>query len=312
MALPDTDNALSSTKTNRITSTAIGGSSDGKFSIPDKPLVVIKASRSWTAVGWIDLWHYRELLYFLAWRDVKVRYKQTLLGVVWVVMQPLLMTLIFTVFLGMLARVPAGGRPYPLVVYTGLLPWTFFSSAILGCTYSLVGNANLITKVYFPRVLIPAASILARLLDFGISFVLLAGLMLYYRFIRHYPLQFTWQLAVLPILVVLVILFALGLGMIVSALNVKYRDIGVVLPVIVQLWMFTSPVVYPLEVVPERWRTLYFLNPLAGLIEGFRRTLLGGELNRFSLAVSTVATVIFLASATFIFRRTEKSFADVI
>jgi lipopolysaccharide transport system permease protein len=288
------------------------GPTHDRLTIAEPPVVVIKASSAWAGEGLKELWQYRELLYFLAWRDVKVRYKQTLFGVVWVVMQPLLMTLIFTVFLGILARVPAGGKPYPLVVYTGLLPWTFFSSAVVGCIHSLVGNSNLITKVYFPRVLIPAASILARLLDLAISFGLLAGLMLYYRLVVHYPLTLTRNVLMLPFIVLLVVLFSLGLGMLVSSLNVKYRDIGVAIPVLIQLWMFTSPVVYSLDVVPEKWRPVYFLNPLAGMIDAFRTTMLGGEMNKFALLVSTIATTGLLVIATYIFRRTQRSFADVI
>jgi lipopolysaccharide transport system permease protein len=291
---------------------SVTGSAFGEAALPEKPLIVIEAAGSWAGLGLRELWYYRELLYFLAWRDVKVRYKQTLLGVIWVVMQPLLMTLIFTVFLGMLARVPANGKPYPLVVYTGLLTWTFFSSAILGCTYSLVGNANLITKVYFPRILIPAASIAARLLDLGISCVILFGLLLYYRFVAHYPLTVTWRLAVLPLVLALMVLFTMGLGLLVSALNVKYRDMGVALPVLIQLWMFVSPVIYLTELVPVRYRTYYFLNPLTGLIDGVRTTLLGGELNSFALAISGVATLILLVGGAIVFRRAERNFADVI
>lgn len=296
----------------QMTSNAVTGSTFGKSALPDKPLIVIESAGTWAGLGLKELWHCRELLYFLAWRDVKVRYKQTLLGVIWVVMQPLLMTLIFTVFLGMVARVPSNGKPYALVVYTGLVPWTFFSSAVLGCAYSLVGNANLITKVYFPRVLIPAASIAARLLDFAISCVILIGFLLYYRFVAHYPLTPTWNLAALPLVFILLILFTFSLGLLVSALNVKYRDVGVALPVLIQLWMFTSPVIYLTDLVPAKWRVYYFLNPLAGLIEGTRTAVLGGQLNRFSLAISAVATLVLLVVGVIVFRRTQRNFADVI
>jgi len=214
--------------------------------------------------------------------------------------------------LGMLARVPTGGKPYPLLVYTGLIPWTFFSSAALGCIYSLVGNANLITKVYFPRILIPTASIMARLLDLTVSFVILIGLLLYYRFVVHYPLTLTWNLAALPFVIILLTLFTLGLGLLISALNVRYRDVGVALPVLIQLWMFTSPVLYLTDLVPAKWRIYYFLNPLAGLIEGFRTSLLGGNLNIISLAISTAATLALLVVGAIFFRRAERSFADVI
>jgi lipopolysaccharide transport system permease protein len=282
------------------------------YELPDEPLVTIQPGKSWSMLDVVELWTHRELLYFLTWRDLKVRYKQTLLGVAWVVMQPLLMTVIFSVFLGMFARVPTGGVPYPLLVYSGLLPWTFFSSGVIGSSYSLVGNANLITKVYFPRVLVPAASVAARLVDFAISFAILIALMLYYRIVLHYHLALTWNVAALPFLVVMTTLLALGFGMLLSALNVKYRDIGVALPVLIQLWMFVSPVIYSLNIVPEKWQTLYFLNPLAGIIQGFRAALLGGEFNRFGLTVSSSFTIILLVTSAYIFRRSEKNFADLI
>jgi lipopolysaccharide transport system permease protein len=280
--------------------------------LPDKPVAIIQSNETLAPFHLANFWTWRELLYFLIWRDIKVRYKQTLLGVVWVVMQPLLMTLIFTVFLGMLARVPTAGIPYPLVVYTGLLPWGFFSSAVIGCSSSLVANANLITKVYFPRVLVPAASVGARLVDFTISFAILVALLLFYRFILHYNIAPTWRLAVLPLLIALTTLLTLGLGTLVSGLNVRYRDVGVALPVLVQLGMFVSPVLYPLAIVPAKWRTLYFLNPTAGLIDGFRVALLGGQFNYFGLAVSVSFTFIVLVVAGYVFRRIEQSFADVI
>src|SRR5438876_1215610 len=181
--------------------------------LPDEPLVLIQATSRWLPLNFGDLWTYRELLYFLTWRDIKVRYKQTLLGIAWVVMQPLLMTLIFSVFLGILARVPTGGLPYPLLVYTGLLPWNLFSSGVGAATYSLVGNSNLITKVYFPRVLVPAASIAARLVDFAISFAILAGILAYYYMVLHYDIALTWNLAAIPFLIGLTTLLSLGLGM---------------------------------------------------------------------------------------------------
>src|SRR5712692_1037570 len=281
-------------------------------SVPDEPLVTIQPTRSWLPINFGDLWTYRELLYFLTWRDIKVRYKQTLLGIVWVVMQPLLMTLIFSVFLGILARVPTGGLPYPLLVYTGLLPWNLFSSGVGAATYSLVGNSNLITKVYFPRVLVPAASIAARLVDFAISFTILAGIIAYYRMARHYDIALTWNLAAIPLLIALTTMLAFGLGMLVSALNVKYRDIGVALPVVIQLWMFVSPVLYPTGIVPGWWQRLYALNPLVGIIEGFRVALLGGRFNQFALAASVSFTIGLLIISASIFRRFEKDLADFV
>ena len=282
------------------------------FQLPDEPLATIEPSSSWGMFDVRDLWTYRELLYFLIWRDLKVRYKQTLLGVGWVVMQPLLTTLIFTIFLGVLARVPTGGLPYSLLVFSGLLPWTFFSTSVIGCSFSLVGNANLITKVYFPRVLMPVASIGARLVDFAISLVILAGLILFYGVTQRYHLALSWKLAMLPLMIVLMTLLTLGCGILASCLNVKYRDVGVALPVLIQLWMFVSPVIYPLRIVPQKWRLLYFLNPMAGLVEGFRSALFGAELPRLGLALSALVTIVLMVCSAFIFPRTERSFADVV
>src|SRR5713226_6421597 len=270
------------------------------YELPDEPLATMEPSRSWGVFDVRDLWTYRELLYFLIWRDLKVRYKQTLLGVGWVVMQPLLTTLIFTVFLGVLARVPTGGMPYSLLVFSGLLPWTFFSASVIGCSFSLVGNANLITKVYFPRLLMPVASVGARLVDFAISLAILAGLILFYEVTQRYHVAWSWRLATLPLLVVLMMLLTLACGILASCLNVKYRDVGVALPVLIQLWMFVSPVIYPLRIVPQKWRMIYFLNPMAGLVEGFRSALLGTELEMRGLALSAIGTIVLLICSAFI------------
>jgi lipopolysaccharide transport system permease protein len=280
--------------------------------LPAEPLVVIQPKKPWSTADLRELWAHRELLYFLTWRDLKVRYKQTIFGVVWVVLQPLLMTLIFTLFLGMLVRVPSAGLPYPLLVFSGLLPWTFFSSGVLGSAQSLVTNATLITKVYFPRVLIPAANIAGRLIDFLISFSILAVLILYYASIRHASITLSWNILLLPLIVVLMALLTLGLGMLVASLNVKYRDVGVALPVLMQLWMFVSPIVYPIELVPAKFRVLYSLNPIVGLVEGFRAALLGSKIPGFALAITTGVTVILLICAALVFRQTEKTFADVV
>jgi len=281
-------------------------SPQASLSLPEEPLFVIEPSNSWVAVNLRDLWSYRELLYFLMWRDVKVRYKQTALGITWVVMQPLLTTLIFTVFLGMLVRVPSDGLPYPLMAYAGLLPWTFFSGSVSTSSNSLVSSANLITKVYFPRMIIPAAAVGARLVDLGIAFVILAGMMLYYR------VSLTLNFFMLPVLVVLVTLLALGFGMLTSALNVKYRDVGMILPVLIQLWMYVSPILYPLNLIPERWRGLYSINPMVGIVDGFRSILLGRPFNWTALGFSTIITIILLICSAYMFRRVEKGFADVI
>lgn len=274
--------------------------------VSDEPLVVIEPTKSWVAIDLRDLWAYRELLYFLTWRDVKVRYKQTALGITWVVLQPLLSTLIFTIFLGKLARVPSDGIPYPLFVYAAMLPWTFLSSAVTSCSTSLVGNANLITKIYFPRLLMPAAAVAARTVDFAIAFIILIGLMIYYGAV------ITWTLLLLPFLVVLVVVLALGFGIWVAGLNVKYRDVGVMLPVALQLWMFASPVVYPSSLVPAKYQWLYYLNPLAGILDGFRASLFGREINWRALVFSTVFTFALLVYSAYAFRRMEKTFADVV
>lgn len=274
--------------------------------LPDEPLVTIQPGNSWAGLDLRELWEYRELLYFLVWRDVKVRYKQAALGLAWVVMQPLLTTLIFTVFLGMLARVPSGDVPYLLFVYVGLLPWTFFSSAVTNSSVSLVSSAHLITKVYFPRAVIPASAVGGRLVDLAVSAVILVGLMVYYRVAP------TAALLTLPLLLALTALLALACGMVSSALNVKYRDVGVAMPVLVQLWMYVSPVLYPSGLVPERWRWAYDLNPLVGIVEGFRAAVLGIPFNWYALSISAACTAALLVCASYLFRRVEREFADVI
>jgi lipopolysaccharide transport system permease protein len=247
------------------------------------------------------------LLYFLIWRDVKVRYKQTLLGVLWVIIQPVFTTLIFTLFFGVLAGVPSEGVPYPIFVFAGLLPWLFFSNAVTQSSNSLVGSANLITKVYFPRLMIPCAAVGAGLVDFLIAFLVLLGMMLYYS------MAFTWNILMLPALILLVTLFALGVGMWLSALNVKYRDVRHATPFILQMWMFASPVIYPPTFVPEKWRWMLALNPMTGIIDGFRSAILGQKgFNWSELTVSITVTLALLIYSAYAFKRMEKSFADLI
>lgn len=253
-----------------------------------------------------DIWAYRELLYFLIWRDLKIRYKQTALGVAWVILQPLLMTIIFTVFLGKLVRVPSDGVPYLLLVYTGLMPWTFFSNAILYAGNSLVANTNLVTKVYFPRAIIPAAAVGARLVDFGVAFIIMVGLLMYYG------VSPGWNLFMLPALVVLITLLSLGFGLWTSAMNVRYRDVAIILPVFVQLWMFASPVVYPLNLVPQRWRWLYSINPTVGIIEGFRSSVLNLPFDWVAISSSALITTSLLLYSLFAFRKMERHFADIV
>jgi lipopolysaccharide transport system permease protein len=268
--------------------------------------VIIEPDSSWVSLELGDLWAHRELLYFLVWRDLKVRYKQTALGVAWVVLQPLLMTLIFTVVLGKLVRVPSNSIPYPLFAYAGLMLWTFFSGAVSNTGNSLVGNAHLITKVYFPRLIIPIATITARLVDFVVAFIILFCLMLYYR------VGLTPNFLMVPVMIILLALLALGFGLWTSAVNVKYRDVGLALPVLIQLWMFASPVVYPLSLVPPRYQLAYSFNPLVGLIEGFRAALFGSQFNWRALLISAGVTVILLVYGAFAFQRREKTFADII
>lgn len=269
-------------------------------------LIVIEPGNSWVGLELGDLWAHRELLYFLVWRDLKVRYKQTVLGVAWVVLQPLLMTLIFTIVLGKLIRVPSNDIPYPLFAYAGLMLWTFFSGAVSSTGNSLVGNAHLITKVYFPRLIIPLATVTARLVDFVVSFVILFGFMLYYK------VGITTHFLMVPVVILLLALLGLGFGLWTSAVNVKYRDVGLALPVLIQLWMFASPVVYPLSLVPPGWQLAYSLNPLVGLIEGFRAALFGSKFNWPALLISAGVTLVLLVYGTYAFQRREKTFADII
>jgi lipopolysaccharide transport system permease protein len=276
------------------------------YELPQKPLVTIQPNKSWSPIGLHELWAYRELLYFLALRDLQVRYKQTLLGVTWVLLQPLLTTFVFTIFLGVLIRVPSDGIPYVLFVYVGLLPWTFFSAAIISSSNSLVNNAHLITKVFFPRSLIPISAVAARLVDLAIAFIVLVCMMAYYR------VAVTWAILLLPVLVAFITLLALGVSMVASAMNVKYRDVGVLIPVLLQLWMYASPVVYPTSLVPARWQFIYNLNPLSGLIGGFRAAVLGGSIDWRALVFSVGVTAALIVYAAFLFRRMETRFADIV
>jgi homopolymeric O-antigen transport system permease protein len=274
--------------------------------LPEHPLVVICPSRKWVALNLRDLWAYREVLYFLMWRDIKVRYKQTLFGVAWAVLQPLLTMLIFALFFGKLAGMPSDGIPYPLFAFSGLVPWTFFANGVAGGGNSLIGSPNLITKVYFPRMIIPGAAVGAGLLDFAIAFVLLVGMMAYYG------IGLTWNLIAAPLFVVLITLLALAVGLWFAALNVRYRDIRYVLPFLIQLWMFTTPIIYPSSLVPVDWRWVLALNPLAGLVEGLRASLFGHAWDWVALTISTTVTLVSLVAFAYTFRSMEKSFADIV
>ena len=271
-------------------------------------ILVIEPGRA-EAHYWCDLWRYRELFLILAWRDVAVRYKQTLIGVAWAVLRPFLTMVVFTVVFSKLAKLPSDGEtPYSLMVFAGMLPWYLFSSALGGAADSLVGNANLIGKVYFPRIIIPAATIVTALIDFMISFLILIAVMLWYRFAPG------WQIFLLPFFVVLAVLASLGSGLWFTALNIKYRDFRYVIPFILQIGLYISPVGFSSGIVPEQWRLLYSLNPMVGVIDGFRWCILGGASPVYGpgFGLSLAVIVLFLLLGIKRFRNTEKTFADLI
>jgi lipopolysaccharide transport system permease protein len=269
-------------------------------------ITVIEPQKGWRTLDLKELWAYRELLYVLAQRDIKVRYKQTVLGVAWAVIQPLTTMLLFTLIFGKLAKIPSDGLPYPIFVYAALLPWTFFANAISTSSNSLVGQQHLISKVYFPRLIIPLSSIGTGLIDFAVSGVILLVLMAWYG------VGWTANLIAVPFLILAVIFIALGVGTFLSALTVSYRDFRYVVPFMVQFWMYATPVVYPASMFPEQWRWVLFLNPMAGLIEGFRSAFLGRPFDWTGIGISMmVATAIFLLGI-FYFEKMERRFADII
>jgi len=275
-----------------------------------KSHLVIEPRRAWVPLKLRDLWQYRELLYFLTWRDLKVRYKQTALGAAWAVMQPLFTMLLFTLFFGKFARLPSDNLPYPLFAYAGLLPWTFFTNALTSAGNSLVGSSNLITKVYFPRLLMPGAAVLAGLADFACAFVVLTLLMLWYQ------VPIGANLLLLPALVLLTAALALGVGLWLAAWHVKYRDVRYLIPFLIQSWMFATPIIYPASMAPEQYRRLFALNPLTGIIEGYRVALLGGingaRFDWTALGISVLITLAVLVYAAYDFRRLESHFADLV
>jgi lipopolysaccharide transport system permease protein len=254
-----------------------------------------------------ELWDYRELLYFLVWRDVKVRYKQTAIGAVWTVLQPLTTMGVFTVVFGKFANMPSDGIPYPLFSFTALLPWTYFAKALNSSIISLVGNSNLITKVYFPRLLLPVSAICSGIIDFGIAFLFLLGMMVWFGVLPG------WGVLALPFFLLLTILTALSVGLWLAVINVRYRDVGQAIPFLIQLWLFVSPVAYPVSVVPEKWRLLYSLNPMTGVIEGFRWALLEKTMpDIWPMVIGFVVVVALLFGGIMFFRRMEETFADVV
>jgi lipopolysaccharide transport system permease protein len=272
-----------------------------------QPTIFIKPRRGLLDLDLQAVWQYRELLYFLTWRDVKVRYKQTAIGAAWAILQPLLTMVIFSIVFGQFAKIPSDGLPYPVFAYTALLPWHLFAQAINRSGTSLVQSANLITKVYFPRLIIPIAATLGPLVDFAIAFVLLLGMMVGFGIVP------TWGVLVLPFFILLALLTALAVCLFISVLNVKYRDVGHAIPFLVQFWMYASPVAYPVSVVPQQWQLLYSLNPMVGVIEGFRWALLGKASPDFMvMTVSTIVVLFLLFSGIVYFRRMERTFADVI
>jgi len=279
--------------------------SKNQVRINSAPVIAIRP-RGWMPIDLRELWDYRGLLYFLTWRDIKIRYKQTVLGFAWAIIQPFMMMVVFSLFFGGLLKVPSEGVPYPLFSYAALLPWTLFSQGIGRSSLSLVANVSMIQKVYFPRLIMPLSGILAPLVDFAIAFVILIGMMFYFG----YPP--TMRIIWLPAFVILAPMTALGVGLWLSAVNVRYRDVGHAVPFLIQIWLFASPVVYSSSLLPARFQAIYGLNPMAGVIEGFRWALLGTDPPGSLIAVSVIIVIVVLISGVFYFRRSEKTFADVI
>ena len=273
----------------------------------DLPTIVIRPSSGWVPLRLNELWEYRELVYFLVWRDVKVRYKQTVLGAAWAIIQPFFTMVVFSIFFGRLAGIPSDGLPYPLFAYCALLPWQLFSHAMTESGNSLVANQNLITKVYFPRLVIPISAVMAGLVDFGVAVLVLLGMM------ADYGMVPTMAVVTLPLFILLAVSSALAIGLWLSALNVQYRDVRYTIPFLTQFWLFSTPIAYPSSLVPEGWRVLYGLNPMAGVVEGFRWALLGtAHAPGPMLAVSVAVVLALLVGGLYYFRHMERTFADVV
>jgi len=271
------------------------------------PSLRIQPSRGWVSLKLGEIWEYRELLYFLTWRDIKVRYKQTALGAAWAIIQPFFTMVVFSLFFGRLAKMPSDGVPYPIFSFAALVPWTFFANGLSQSSNSLVGSSNLITKVYFPRLIIPISAVVSGVVDFVLAMMVLFAMMIYYG------VSPTINALFLPLFVLLAFITSLGVGLWLSALNVEYRDVRYVLPFVVQFWMFATPIAYPSTLLHEPWRTIYGLNPMVGVIEGFRWALLGTETAPGPIIfVSSLASLLILVTGAFYFRRMEKTFADVV
>lgn len=292
-----------------ITRPALAKNTDGRVApdvAPSPPTFVIDASTDRRGLGLRELWGARELLYFLTWRDVKVRYKQTVLGAGWAILQPLLTMVVFTVFFGRLAKVPSDGLPYPIFSFAALLPWTYFAQSMAQSSNSLVGSSNLLKKIYFPRLVIPLSSVLSGLVDFATAFIVLLAMMVYY------DVAVTPAILMVPVFLALASLAALGIGLWLSALNVKYRDVRYTIPFLTQIWLFATPVAYPSSMVDEPWRTLFGLNPMAGVVEGFRWAILGSAPPGGMIWISVGVSLVLLYTGLRYFRKVERSFADVV
>ncbi len=271
------------------------------------PTIIIEPSRGWVSLKLRELWEYRELLYFLTWRDVKVRYKQTVLGAAWAIIQPFFTMVVFSLFFGKLAKIPSDGVPYPIFSYAALVPWNFFAHGLSQSSNSLVGSSNLIKKVYFPRLVVPISSVLSGVVDFCLAFIVLLGMMLYFGIMP------TWKVIWLPLLLLLALVTSLGVGLWLSALNVQFRDVRYTVPFLTQFWLFATPIAYPSSLLPEPWRTVYGINPMVGVVEGFRWALLGTETAPGPMIiVSSLMALLLLVGGAFYFRRMEKTFADVV
>ena len=283
------------------------GTPDNSPTAAPIPVTQIKPAPGWVSLELGRVWRYRELLFFLTWRDVKVRYKQSVLGAAWAIIQPFFMMIVFTIIFGRLAKLPSEGIPYPLMTYTALVPWTFFASGITKSSESLVGGANLLKKVYFPRLVMPVSNVFAGLVDFALAFSVLIGMMVYYG---YYP---TVNTVFLPLFLLLALVTSLGVGLWLSAMNVQFRDIKYAVPFLVQFWMYASPVAFSNSLVPEQWRAVYALNPMVGVLTGFRWALLeSGPAPGLEILVSCCVAIVLLVSGAYYFRRMEKSFADVV
>ena len=283
-------------------------SAPGSEIAPGEQITLIKPLRGWVSLGLDEVWRYRELLFFFIWRDIKVRYKQTLLGAAWAILQPLFTMVVFSIFFGRLAKIPSDGIPYPIFSYAGLLPWTFFATGLTNGANSVVRDANLVKRVYFPRLITPISAVVGGLPDFFLAFLVLIGMMIYYGL---FPTAAS--LLLLPLCLLLALTTSMGVGLWLSALNAEYRDVRYVVPFLTQFWMYATPVVYPSSLLEEPWRTLYGLNPMVSVVEGFRWSLLGqGETVSLMFALSAVASLALLVSGAYFFRRMERRFADVV